>query len=222
MLRPLRGLIAFIFCVLLASPQMQAGMPGDYQEFLYHNEPRWPHVKAMPQIPPDADVVAEIIMTNTEGDSKLLAFSAYIVKVIKTSDARIRQDDTVYVAYARSSCGPAKPGDKCSIWVSTSGSPLYKHGDKGTIIAKIGTDAEGRLVLCPYTYSNRNLIEAPYFSDCFASEIGEERQNKLAAEKGDLKAQIALGLMYENEDSIRYNIAEAMKWFRLAVTCPRK
>ena len=203
-------LIAFICIIfmLFASPQVQAGMPGDYQEFLYTSEPRWPHTKAIPEIPPDADVVVEVVMTK--------AYTAYIVKVIKTSDARIRQGDEIYLAYAISSCGPAKPGGQCSIMVSTGGHPSQKSGDKGTIIAKIGTDGEGRLLLCPYTYSFRSLIETPLFSDCFASEAEEEKQNKLAAENGDVKAQIALGLMYDNKGSIRYNIAEAMKWFHIA------
>ncbi|MDF3074106.1 MAG: hypothetical protein K0S54_1773 [Alphaproteobacteria bacterium] len=39
---------------------------------------------------------------------------------------------------------------------------------------------------------------------------------RVLAERGDVVAQVQLGVMYQNGEGVRQNPAEATKWFRIA------
>ena len=183
--RLLNGLIAFIFCFLLVSVQVQA-MPSiiDINFFL----------DSIDEAPPDSDVIAEVSITDTEKGSKLLAATVNIVEVVKSSDARVRQGEKIAVKSVLTGYGPHNgrmPSGLCQYRFN------HNPGDKGTIIAKVGTDIEGRLVLCPYSNKARDgRINPPLAGECNPAEMEKAKQIKLEAENGDAKAQTALGLMY--------------------------
>ena len=198
-------IIAFIFCILLVSAQVHAMRRTISIHFFFDsaNEP-----------PTDADVIAEVTIADAKMGSKLLAATVHIEKLMKTSDARVRQGEKIAVKYVPTGCERHERGE-------ISGSCHYMFsrnpGDKGTIVAKVGTDIEGRLVLCPYSNkSSDDRINPPLAGECDPNEMNAAKQIKLAAEKGDVKAQIALGLMYKEGRNTRQDTVEARKWFQLA------
>ena len=58
------------------------------------------------------------------------------------------------------------------------------------------------------------LLTVLLASNAFAATDFDE--TKVAAEQGDAKAQVDLGVMYANGDGVPENDAEAVKWFRKA------
>ena len=223
MFRLFCSFIIHTFCFLLISTQVQAMPHTIYIHFFFDSAN---------EAPPDADVITEVTFTDIEMGSHFLTATANIVKVIKTSDASIRQGEKIAVKNALTGCHIKKgdyfiaPGGPCSHRFS------HEPGDKGIIFAKVGADMEGRLVLCPYSneakekrlllsYSDSKeakevRINPPNVGECDPSEMEVAKQIKLAAENGDAKAQTALGLMFKEGRNIRQDTAEALKWFRLA------
>ncbi|MDR1044478.1 MAG: sel1 repeat family protein [Candidatus Adiutrix sp.] len=203
MLRLPLKLIAFVFCFLfVVPPQMHACRGGhlEYTLFLERLGQKPSDAERLVELPPDVDVIAEVILTGANSTRFGRTTAAKIVRVIKTSDARVRQGEEIPIKFLFTTCAPN-----------------YRSGNKGTIAAKIGTDIEDRFVLCPYSRMVTNgHIKPPIVSECDPSEIEAARQIKLAAENGDVKAQIALGSMYKEGKNVRHDNAEAMKWFRLA------
>jgi TPR repeat protein len=156
------------------------------------------------ELPPDVDVIAEVILTGANSAQYKIPKAAKIVRLIKTSDPRVRQGEEIPIKFVFTSCGPN-----------------HRSGSQGTIAAKVGTDIEGHLVLCLFSRRfNDGHLDSPsnseYISECNPSAIKEARRIKQAAEGGDVKAQIALGLRYEEGKSVRPNNAEALKWLHLA------
>jgi FOG: TPR repeat, SEL1 subfamily len=216
MLRMSHTLIVFAF-VLFASPQAQACMGPSMEDTLFFNANDQPlfidrlgqeplEAKGLVEFPPDADLIAEVTLINKDtamgknNASFRLPTAAKIEKIITTTDSRVRQGDELPIKFSFSSCGPN-----------------HINGDKGTILAKVGTDIEDKLVLCMYSRRfGDGRVEWPDYSDCSPLEIETAKQTKLAAEKGDMKAQIALGSLYEKGKNARQDNVEAMKWFRLA------
>ncbi|MDL2259310.1 hypothetical protein LJB99_00320 [Deltaproteobacteria bacterium OttesenSCG-928-K17] len=226
MLRLSHKISAFIvclFCCLLISAQGLAMPHTIYIHFFFDSTD---------EAPPDADVIAEVTFTDVEIGSHFLTATANIVKVIKTSDASIRQGEKIPVKNALTGCTVKKGDSYFTYGGSCSHEFSHKPGDKGIIFAKVGADMEERLVLGPYSneakekrfllsYSNSKeaeevRINPPNVGECDPSEIEAARQIKLAAEDGDAKAQTALGLMYKEGRNTRQDTAEAIKWFRSA------
>lgn len=207
-------LIIFTVGALLASPQVYACMgPGleftlffnaNAQGFFIEKLAQKPSkTEELLELPPDADVLAEVVLTGADSAQFDIPTAANIVRVIKTSDDRVRRGKKIPIKFEFSSCGPNN-----------------RSGSQGTIMAKIGTDIDGGLVLCPYSRRfSDGLIHSPVgstISECNPSEIEAARQIKRAAEKGESKAQTALALMYEKGKNVRWDNAEAMKWFQRA------
>jgi hypothetical protein len=141
-----RNLIAFALCFLFISPQAYACSMGSMEFTIFFNAsdkdtithyfPQLINADGMIEPPPDTDVIAEVVLTDINEmppPKNLVTATASIARVIKTSDARIRQGKNVVIKFGVTSCGP-----------------YHSNGDKGTIVAKIGTDTAGQLVLCPY------------------------------------------------------------------------
>ena len=211
MIRLSHILSVLVFCCLLTSLQAQACMGPDQEFTLFFNASdralfidrlgqKPSEVKGLVEIPPDADLIAEVTLVSSNSKQLRDPTIAKIEKIIKTSDSRVREGDEIPIKYGVTSCGPN-----------------HINGDKGTILAKVGIDIEDNLVLCMYSRRfGDGRVEWPGYSDCLPSEMETARQTKLAAEKGDVKAQTSLGSMYEKGKNVRQNNAEAMKWFRLA------
>lgn len=186
MYRPLCGLIALIFCCLCVSPQLYAiSRPPS---FLFYE---------LPKVLPDADVVAEVLLSDIDLSGEWSGrATANVVRVIRTSDARLR------------------PGLKITI---NNEHNDHLPGSRGFIIAKVGTDIEDQFMLCPYTIRHPYPIEAPHSNDCLPGSAETAKKTKIAADQGDVKAQIAVALMYEEGKNVRRrNNEEALKWFHLA------
>ena len=188
MYRLLLKFTVFAFCVLLVSPQVHACKGPQFNHTLFFNDgvqqpfanyPAHPPSNAdgILDLPPDAKVIAEIVFTGINEDAYFTTATANIVRVLKTSDAKVRQGEKIVMKFEVSSCGPS-----------------HKNGDTGIVATQIGTDIEGHLVLCPYS---RRFFDGhifpPYGSECDPDKIEAARQIKLAAENGDIKAQITLG-----------------------------
>ncbi len=124
----MRYLIALVSCVLLAPLQAQACRDSNMENTLFF--------KAIPNPPPDADVIAEVALLDVsvidlyKGEAK-----AKILRVIKAATGIVHEGDILSLKFLVSSCGPD-----------------HQSGHKGTIVARVGTDQEGRLVWHPYTY----------------------------------------------------------------------
>ena len=124
----MRYLIIFVFCVLLAPLQAQACRGPSMENTLFFT--------AIPNPPPDADVIAEVALLDVsvlnlyKGEAK-----AKVLRVIKPAAGSVHEGDILSLKFLVSSCGPD-----------------HQNGDKGTIVAKVETDQEGRLVWHPYTY----------------------------------------------------------------------
>lgn len=128
----MRYLIALAFCFLLISPHVHACQGIDSWENLFF--------EGIPDPQPDAELIAIVSVSDKNKDTRAATETAMatVIQVLKTPDARIKQGDKVAMKYGFSSCGP---------------DPI--SGSKGMIIAKIGTDSKGRLVLHPYTHRHR-------------------------------------------------------------------
>lgn len=208
--------IAFVLCILFVSPQAHACMGPGAESTLFFNASAQPLIfedlgqapstaEGMAELPPDADVIAEVVLTGNNSARDRMPTAANIVRVIKTSDARVRQGEEITIKFGYTSCGPN-----------------HRSGNKGTIAAKIGTDIEDQLVLCLYSrrFSDGH-INSPTgaflpVSECNPGELKVAKRIKRAAEKGDVKAQTALGSMYEKGENVRPDNEKAMKWFHLA------
>lgn len=136
----MRYLIALVLCVMLVPTQAHAclGTFGIHMLFF----------KTIPSPQPDADLIAEVVLTDVVGDGEPRSVAEIatvtVLSVIKTSDARVQQGDKVALKYLVSSCGPT-----------------VKIGMRGTIIAKFVADSKGRLVLSPYMIDGRGHISSP-------------------------------------------------------------
>ncbi|UQZ88237.1 hypothetical protein C4J81_03025 [Deltaproteobacteria bacterium Smac51] len=200
--------IAFVLCFLFGSRQAQACMGVGLEFTLFFNADDQPlfvdnlrqkpsEAKGLVEFPPDADLVAEVTLIGENTASLRLPVAAKIKRIIKTTDSRVREGEKIPIKFAFTSCGPN-----------------HVNGDKGTILAKVGTDIEDNLVLCMYSRRfSDGRIEWPDYSDCLPDEMEAAKQTKLAAEKGDVRAQIALGSLYEKGTNARQDNAEAIKWF---------
>ena len=219
MFRLARYLMALVFCSLLLSPQVHACMGAFLETTLFFD--------AFPELPPDADedadVIAEVVLlTDIPTDSAIAnivrglkayiagvlltdmpsdSATAKIVRVLKTSDARVREGKKIDMKFLFTSCDNR-----------------HRNGDKGIILAKVGADFFGSLVLCPYSRrSGDGRIFPPdeEVSECPPSkyEYGSAKQIKLKAEKGETEAQIAIRLIHEKRQNAKKKKEEAMKWF---------
>ncbi|MDL2260075.1 sel1 repeat family protein [Deltaproteobacteria bacterium OttesenSCG-928-K17] len=210
-----RIIIVFVGCFLLASPQLNACSGVSSESTLFFNANAQPVIfelmgqkpsdaKGMNELPPDADVIAEVILTGANWGMDGVPTGVKIVKVIKTSDARISEGKEFPIKFEYTSCGPN-----------------HIMGEKGAIAGKIGKDIEDRLVLCLYSrvYGSGHIdspVGSEYMSECNPDQLEKARKIKQAAEKGDVKAQISLGEMYEIGHSVGHDDAKAMKWFKRA------
>lgn len=204
-------IIALVLCSMFVLPQVHACRGATQESTIFFNANAQPlifddlgqppsNAKGMVEPLPDADVIAEVFLTDLNQASPIATATANVVRVIKTSDARVRQGEKVAIKFKFTSCGPN-----------------HRNGSKGIMAAKVGADIEGRLVLCPYLRRfGDGRIDVPSMNECLPGEMEAAKKISLAAEKGDVKAQIALGLMYEKGKSVRANNAVALKWFRSA------
>jgi len=184
----MRHFIASVFFFLLTFPQAHACL-GPSLEFTLFFE-------TIPNPQPDADVIAKVSLSDMNDG----AATVTIVELFKTSDQRVHQGDKIVMKFMDTSCGPYR-----------------RHGDKGTIIAKVGVDIEDRLVLCAYTRRFQDgMLYPPSVNECAPSKIEAAKRVKFAAEQGDAKAQTDLGKMYEEGKNVRKNEVEAVKWYGLA------
>jgi hypothetical protein len=103
--------------------------------------------ETIPNPQPDADLIA-IVSTLGKKEQETgvtVTEMATVIEVLKTSDARIKKGASIAMQLENSSCGPDP-----------------RVGSKGMIIAKVGTDSKGRLVVYPYTYTRGdNKITPP-------------------------------------------------------------
>ena len=206
------SLIALVFCSLLAgSPSGHAcqGVDQEYTLFFNANAPAL-FVESLGQnpsageglvnLPSDVDLVAEAILTGANSAQDGMPTAAKIVRVIKTSDARVSPGEEIPIRFDITSCGPN-----------------HRSGSKGTIAAQIETDIDDLPVLCPYSRRfGDGSINSPSVNECFPSITSMAKRTKLAAENGEATAQISLGLMYEKGRYARQNNEKALKWLHLA------
>lgn len=124
----MRYLIVLVCCILLAPTQADACLGASMEHTFFF--------ETIPDPQPDADVIAVISVSAKTYDRRAGSQTtmATVIQILKSSDARVKQGDTIPMKYQSTSCGP---------------DPLI--GSKGTIIALTGTDSKGRLVLHPYT-----------------------------------------------------------------------
>ena len=130
----MRHLMTWVFCLLMASPQVHAclGANMEYEIFF----------KNIPNPQPDANVIAEVTLLDV---SDFSFSTAKVLQVFNTSDERVYPGSIVTMKYGTSSCGPY---------------PI--SGKKGIIMAKAVTDTKGSLVLHPYT--NRRYGDGRIFA----------------------------------------------------------
>lgn len=189
-------LTALIFGLLFIVPQGAAwAMPCTYsREILLPSEAEPPF---------EAEIIAKIslldYMFDGEGRVIISEVPARIVDVLKTSDPKIRPGAKVVVKFYPDRCGGGS----------------YGKDEPQLILARLGSDVDDRLVLCPYAYIN-SKIETMHIRECAPKAVAAAKATKRAARKGDVKAQIAMGHMYEEGDLARRDNKESLKWFRLA------
>lgn len=205
MLRLSGLLVAFAFCFLFISPQVHACSGAGEEDTIFFNVNAQPlfierlgqkasEAQGLVELPPDAEVIAEVVLTDLKEGSPTATAKAKIRRVLKTSDARVRPGEEVLLKFNFSSCGPN-----------------HRSGHKGTIAAKVGPKTQMGLVLCPYARRfSDGRIELPAVGvGCVLSEAEKLIQ---AARRGNAKAQYELGAKYERDQ----NEAEAMIWYKLA------
>ncbi|MDR1309814.1 MAG: hypothetical protein LBL95_07965, partial [Deltaproteobacteria bacterium] len=189
------GHIAFVLCLLFAGATQAYACATTWPETLFFD--------VIPEKLLDADVIAKVsLLTDVSKypspgmEEALGAGAVSVVQIIKTSDARLHQDEKIAIKVDPMTCSYID----------------HNNGDEGIIIAKARSDAEGRLVLCLYTRNLLNRhITPPSAYECLPDEVQETDQTRLAAENGDAKAQVDLGLIYERGHEVRKNNEEAMK-----------
>ncbi|WP_428826574.1 hypothetical protein ACLIKD_21035 [Azonexus sp. IMCC34842] len=127
----MRYLIALVFYFLLLP--LQAHACRDLGDTLFF--------EAIPNPQPDADLIAKVSLSeiNEETKTATAMVTVTVMQVLKTSDARVHQGDKIAMKYRFSSCGPDAI-----------------NGTEGTIIARVGADSKGRLVLYPYIRRQRD------------------------------------------------------------------
>lgn len=166
---PIKKLLALVFC-LLALPQAHAclGLGMSYTLFF----------EAGASSNPDSDLVAEVSLVDVNRDAQVA--TAAVQRVIKTSDGRIRTGEKFKMRYESSSCGP---------------DPIV--GLKGVVIAKIGTDFDGRPVLYPYAKRrDDDQILAPYALFGRTPDRGEalsDKRDELARSNSNCAAHYEVG-----------------------------
>lgn len=122
----MRYLTVLVLCVLLVPTQVHACLGADMEDTLFF--------ETIPNLQPDADVIAEVTLLNVSVlDFYKGTATAKVLQVLKTPNERIHQGSIISVKFMFSSCGPN-----------------HINGDEGRIIAKAGTDSEGRFALYPY------------------------------------------------------------------------
>lgn len=134
----MRHLIASVFCFLLFSTQAYACRDPRSWNTIFFESP--------PNVQLNADLVARISLSdvNESMETATVTATATVINVLKASNDKIQPSQKTAIKYAFTSCGPD-----------------HKSGDKGMIIARIGTDDKGRLVLYPYMHNDRDRIESP-------------------------------------------------------------
>lgn len=142
----MRYLIALVLCVLLVPTQVHACLGAILEDTLFFD--------AIPNMQPDADVIAKVSLL----DVSVLDFykgtaTARVLQVLKTPDERIHQGSMISIKFMVSSCGPN-----------------HERGNEGIIIAKAGSDSEGRLVLYPYM---RRYSDARITAPCIGKLQGQ-------------------------------------------------
>jgi hypothetical protein len=131
----MRYLIALVLCVLLAPLQVHACLGASSEDTLFFDP--------IPEMQPDADVIAKVILLNVSVlDFYKGTATAKVLQVLKTPDERVHPGSIISMKFMVSSCGPH-----------------HRSGNQGKIIAKAGADGEGRLVLYPYMrrYNDGNI-----------------------------------------------------------------
>ena len=132
MLRLSCASIIFTSCFLiLTSPQIHACAAPTGDTLLFD---------VVPEVLLDADVIAEVSFADINDNGYPAVATVNIVRLIKTSDQRVRPDEKITVKYDFSTCGP-----------------FHRSGDEGIIIAKAGPDIDGRPVLCLYSHDGLRL-----------------------------------------------------------------
>jgi hypothetical protein len=132
----MRFLVAVTSCFFLLVSQAQACRgQGDTLFF-----------EATPNPQPDADVIVKVTLSDVSVSEFIKGIAtAKVLQVLMAPDKKLSQGSIVTMKYMVSSCGP---------------DPI--NGSEGIIIAKAGTDAEGRFVLYPYTRRHEDgRITAP-------------------------------------------------------------
>lgn len=196
-------LIAFLLCFLLASPPAHACIAANGRTVFFD---------VVPEQLREADMIAWVRLLSDITDNANLEqqVTLNIVRVISASDDRVRPDESLTAVLSSMQCTAIS----------------HKTGDLGIVIAKAGPDVDGRPVMCLYAHEDSLLIP-PSASECFPDPAAATSPTRIAAEKGEVKAQITMGWIYENRadrgpllnGSIakqRKNKAEALKWFRRA------
>lgn len=132
----MRYLIALAWCFIFLSSQAQACRGRILEDTLFF--------EILPNPPLNANLIAKVSLSDVSRGTA----TAEIIQVLQTSEAEVQQGEKIPIRFSFSSCGPN-----------------HKNGAKGTIIAKIGIDSVGRLVLYPYMrrYSD-GRITPPYLS----------------------------------------------------------
>lgn len=154
--------------------------------------------------PENADVIAEVTLTGSNAAVYGIPTAARIERVIKSSDDRIKPGEEFSIKFEFTSCGPN-----------------HRSGNQGVIAAVMGADIEDRPVLCLYSrkFSGNRLnvpSESRFLSECSPDKISEAKKVKQDAEKGVVKAQTSLALMYEKGDGVQPDNSKAMEWFKRA------
>src|SRR5438105_423073 len=122
----MRYLIALVLCVLLVPAQVHACLGASMEDTLFF--------ETIPNLQPDPDVIAKVNLSNVSvSDFYKGTATAKVLQVLKVPNERIHKGSIVSMKFMFSSCGPN-----------------HANGNEGTIIAKAGTDSEGRFVLYPY------------------------------------------------------------------------
>ncbi|HJV93472.1 MAG TPA: hypothetical protein VJ572_08335 [Azonexus sp.] len=138
----MRYLIALVFCLMMVSAQVHACRDPNSWDMVFF--------ETIPNPQPDADMIAKVSLSdvNEEMNTATVTAIATVIQVLKTSDARVHEGDKIAMKYRFTSCGPD-----------------HKNGDQGTIIAKTGSDINGRPMLYPYMHNFRGRITLPSLSE---------------------------------------------------------
>ncbi len=122
----MRYLVASVLCFLCAFTQAHACRGFGSENTLFFQN--------IPDPQPAADVIAKVVLSdfNVRDFYKGTA-TARVLQITRATDRRVQQGGIFPMKFMVSSCGPHR-----------------RQGNEGTIVAKVGADGEGRLVLYPY------------------------------------------------------------------------